>query len=210
MKKIFALIILIGLFTGCFYGNDENLFGEWLFNVDGTYTYVFYDDGTGERGFPETRHWFTWETRGERLKISHEQRVARHEIQNEVWTFEIEEDVLTITNNNNPVEEIQFSYFTAIMENNPGLVGIWSWEESETFTYVFNGDGTGTRGFPGEDDSFTWAANDSRLNIFRDNPRRNEIRGELWTFELNNDRLVMTSLQQEDFTNSYTKLAGDY
>jgi hypothetical protein len=213
MKKFFALILLIGLLAGCASGLDENLAGVWNWESDGAYVYMFHSDGTGERGFPETLDAFTWETRGSRLSISRE-RALRGEIRDESWTFEINEHGLTLTNSNRTPEdeEIQFTYLREITENNPALAGTWSWdfEGGEAFTYVFNEDGTGTRGFPNEGDSFTWTANDSRLNILRDKAQRDEFRGEFWSLELDDGKLVITSLQIEEYSFAYNKVNGGY
>jgi hypothetical protein len=202
MKKIFLLVLC--LLAGCASGgHDEALFGEWNWNADAAYTYIFNEDGTGERGFPETRDPFTWETRGERLNIFRE-NALHGEVRDEVWDYEIEDALFTITSRQR--EDVYHSYLPAVEGNNPALIGEWSLEEGGAFTYIFHDDGTGTRGFPDGSDSFTWSADDSRLNIIRDKPIRNEIRGELWTFELSGNRLSMTSLHKEDFTQSYISI----
>ena len=45
------------------------------------------------------------------------------------------------------------------------LVGTWAWDDSPAWTFVFNPDGTGTRGLPGQMTEFTWYADDFTLLI---------------------------------------------
>ncbi|MCL2225760.1 MAG: DUF5640 domain-containing protein [Defluviitaleaceae bacterium] len=208
MKKFFVLLFLVGLLAGCSAGHNEYLIGEWLWAEDGAYTYVFNYDGTGERGFPENMAEFTWSTNRSRLNISHE-TTARNEIRDEVWDFEIYEGVLTITNDNRTAIERghSFSYFPAILENNDALIGTWAWEDDQQLTYIFSADGTGTRGFPGENDSFTWAADNSRLNIIRYMAAQYEVRGEFWTLEQDGNRITITNSQIEDTSLSLVRVS---
>jgi len=48
------------------------------------------------------------------------------------------------------------------------LVGTWSWNDDAQWTFVFNPDGTGTRGLPGQMAEFTWYADDFNLFIHMD------------------------------------------
>lgn len=197
MKKFFASVVLPLVFfalTACGGGQDEALFGEWLWNADGAYIYVFNYDGTGERGFPETRETFTWNTNGDRLNISRD-RAFRREIRNESWTFEIADSVLTIENRN--VADVVHSYVFNDGEIYAALIGEWAWDLSPSYLYIFSSDGVGERGFPGEKSEFSWSVTDDRLFIERHAAPHGEIRGELWTFDLYDDTLTITSLQEE-------------
>ena len=205
MKKFIALVFLVVTLAGCAAEYDEALVGEWNWSADGAYTYLFNYDGTGERGFPETRDPFTWSTRGTRLNIIRESPM-RGEISDEIWEFEIYEYNLVIVNANHPPLNETHIYFPAVAGNNPALVGEWAWDGGEAFTYVFRANGTGTRGFSDEDDGFRWTADEGRLNIIRDSAGRGEIRGELWSFEIDGDTLTITNLQLEDASFSYIRI----
>jgi hypothetical protein len=200
------------MLTGCGESRDEYLIGEWIWVGDAAYSYVFNYDGTGERGFPETRDPFLWDTgvlgmmnMGVGGLNLHRGNALRGEIQDETWTYVIYENTLYVTNTNRGHSDRSYSYISAITGQNPALVGSWHWADGEAFTVIFNEDGTGTRGVPGENDSFSWAADDYRLVVLRDNPGRDEIRGELWVIEVEEDRLTLDSLQVEEYFFIYNR-----
>lgn len=207
MKKLFGIlaILVVGVLTSCGFmeGQDESLVGEWRWNAEGAYSYIFNEDGTGERGFPETRGTFTWSTRGDRLSITRD-RVMRREIRNEVWTYEIYDGILTKASRQEA--NVQFSYVFDDAEHNEALLGTWLWDLSENYTYVFNADGTGVRGFPDVRQPFTWTASDERLNIILARAPEGEIREEMWTFAVDNYTLSITSNQKEDLMRSYSRV----
>lgn len=70
----------------------EVLLGTWDWDWDDSYSYVFLPDGTGTRGFPNALEDITWFTDGDHLVISNL----------ESWTFNIVDDVLTITSRQVP------------------------------------------------------------------------------------------------------------
>ena len=72
------------------YANHE-LIGEWAWDLDGSFVYNFYADGTGTRGFTGRAAPFAWETIGDHL-------IIRQPPMDESWTFTITSDVLTIDN----------------------------------------------------------------------------------------------------------------
>lgn len=203
MKRIFAIIsiLAIGLLTACAGEQDEALFGTWRWDADGAYSYFFNYDGTGERGFSEVRETFTWSTSGDRLNINRD-RAGRREIRNEVWTYEIRDGILTIASRQ--AANTQHSYFADELGQYGPLIGEWSWDADESFLYVFNADGTGTRGFPA--DPFTWTTSGDRLNILRERAPHGEIRGEIWTFTISNGALTITSLQEIGMEFSYQRV----
>jgi hypothetical protein len=199
MKKnlttIALLVVVVFAFTACgASGQDENLVGTWRWVADGAYTYVFNYDGTGERGFAETNQTFTWATDGDRLEISRDQAMRR-EIQDETWTFFFFFYTLHMVNTKQ--EGVEFTYEREATDNPEELVGLWAWEADELYIVTLNGDGTGMRGRGSEAENFTWATDDggTRLNIIRDTAPAGLIRGEMWTFEITEYTLTLTSRQ---------------
>ena len=89
------------------------------------------------------------------------------------------------------------------------LVGTWEWDMNPDWRYVFNGDGTGTRGLPGYmHDSFVWWVNGSNLRIdmtagttFNSLYRNDES----WTFTINGNFLTLSSRQEIGMTWTYAR-----
>ena len=68
------------------------------------------------------------------------------------------------------------------------LVGTWSWDDNPEWTFVFNPDGTGTRGLPGYTADFTWYADEFTLFINMDGSHITEF----WQlFGLEDDALIL-------------------
>jgi hypothetical protein len=82
------------------------------------------------------------------------------------------------------------------------LLGLWRWDDRGDFTYVFNADGTGTRGFSDETETFRWAASGVNLNLNRD-ARDEYRRDERWTFVIDGDVLTISSRQEQGMVYSY-------
>jgi hypothetical protein len=209
MKKIFALICLTGILSGCVSGQNEEMVGEWLWRGDGGYTIVFNEDGTGERGFAENRGTFTWDTSGRRLRINHDKPV-RMVIQNETWTYRFDDNVLHITSRDE--NDVQYSYLKNTFEPYENLVGTWKWNNSDAHTYVFSANGTGFRGTPRAPERFTWSADRTVLNIFRNDTPHGERRGEMWALKMDGDTFTISPIDDNDdeedievITFSYTK-----
>ena len=86
------------------------------------------------------------------------------------------------------------------------LIGSWSWE-STNWLYTFNADGTGTRGAPGDRETFRWSNPQlGHLSLHRDNPQAGEIRVELWTYTITGNTLTIVSRQEAGVTFSYTRV----
>ena len=86
------------------------------------------------------------------------------------------------------------------------LVGTWTWDMDSSFRYVFNADGTGTRGFTGAIESFTWSTRSGdELRINRNNAPAGEIRNERWTYTISGDTLTIDSRQVSGMTFSYIR-----
>ncbi|MCL2572123.1 MAG: M28 family peptidase [Defluviitaleaceae bacterium] len=75
------------------------------------------------------------------------------------------------------------------------IVGTWVWDDNTQWTFVFNPDGTGSRGLPGQMREFTWFADDFSLLITMDGRDITEF----WElFGIDDDALVL-SLQWSNF-----------
>ncbi|MCL2392208.1 MAG: hypothetical protein FWC66_06300 [Oscillospiraceae bacterium] len=81
-------------------------------------------------------------------------------------------------------------------ENDPILVGTWSWDMDDSYTYVFNADGTGTRGFTGATETFVWSTDDDLLVIGL----------EQWTFTISDGVFTIDSRQVAGMTFSYNRV----
>ena len=82
------------------------------------------------------------------------------------------------------------------------LPGTWNWDMDDSYTYVFNADGTGTRGFTGNIEPFEWVTEvGSHLII--------TVRGgahESWTYAIVGDVLTIDSRQVPGMTFSYYRV----
>jgi len=87
------------------------------------------------------------------------------------------------------------------------LVGTWAWDEMAEWRYVFNADGTGSRGIAGiEVQYFIWSTDGTRLNIdLIGELSPLFIRDERWTFSISGDVLTIESLQVDGMVYSYIK-----
>jgi len=82
------------------------------------------------------------------------------------------------------------------------LVGNWAWDADETYTYIFNSDRTGIRGWPGETDTFEWYIDGTNhLIIFF--PDYNLA--ENWTYSVSGNVLTIDSRQAPGLTFSYIR-----
>ncbi|MCL2837410.1 MAG: hypothetical protein FWE00_11875, partial [Defluviitaleaceae bacterium] len=80
------------------------------------------------------------------------------------------------------------------------LVGTWNWDDNAFWQYVFNGDGTGTRGLPDSLDSFTWSIRGEghvRMNV------RGQTGNEEWNYTISGDILTLDSRQIAGMTYNY-------
>ena len=198
-KKFLAaavLVFAVFMLAGCA-SHYEDLVGTWLWRTDGLYSYTFNADGTGERGFPEGRETFTWSTAGNRLSVNRDYvRTTPREIRNERWTFELNDGVLTLDSRD--ATNVSHTYIRDDAGRANILVNEWTLDGAAGYRYIFNTDGTGTRGRPGETETFAWTTSDGRLNIFRHRAPIDEIRGEIWDYEIDHRALILTSRQYDD------------
>lgn len=203
-SKIFFLsgaVFIFGLFfSACSAQNDELLVGTWHRAEEGAITYTFYADGTGERGFPEDRQYFTWGTTASgRLNIDRV-GVAQGDggIREERWNYSIANGVLSLESRQ--VSGAEFVYVSAgaggLAEE---LFGVWHWDERTEFAYLFAEDGTGVRGIFRDEtaEEISWFTNHTRLHIYSPNATFG-VRGEMWTFSVDGDVLTLQSDQWPD------------
>ena len=79
------------------------------------------------------------------------------------------------------------------------LVGSWAWDLDSGFVYNFLEDGTGTRGFPWNIETFTWESTDEHLVI------RLLIMDESWTFSVSGIELTIENRQAPGMTWRYIR-----
>jgi len=91
-------------------------------------------------------------------------------------------------------------------EQDEALVGTWEWVFIDDYTYVFNADGTGTRGFTGAREGFTWSTNNDELRINRNSAPSGEVRNERWTYSIENNVLTIVSRHEAGLEYSYRRL----
>jgi len=90
------------------------------------------------------------------------------------------------------------------------LIGAWAWEELSSYQYLFEPEGFGWRGggiF--ELETFEWRAEGNNLLIDLTSgsnfEARNIINYERWTYTINNNRLTITSQQEQGLDYSYIR-----
>ena len=92
------------------------------------------------------------------------------------------------------------------------LVGTWVWTLDSNYQYIFNPDGTGTRGGgvnPVEEISWS-IPGDGRLTINREGDvPRGEIRREQWNYNIIGDVLTINSRQDPSQSHSYNRVGGN-
>ena len=95
---------------------------------------------------------------------------------------------------------------------NPYLVGTWFWNDDSRFEYTFNEDGTGIRGWFGDEHPFTWSTNGATLRIRcqASRPMFN-LRNERWGFYFEGNTVTLSSIQAIGVIYSYVRdgVVGD-
>ena len=132
-KKVAIVILAIMLMlcmivmAGCAGGNhadglenmfdksqiDHNLVGEWVWDLDREYTYIFNDDGTGMRSVtPGTLELFEWSVpeSGHLLVHSTTGRALQFDIELESWSYRITGDSFIV---NSRQSDLMFHYIRA-------------------------------------------------------------------------------------------------
>ncbi|MCL2360269.1 MAG: hypothetical protein FWC73_00465 [Defluviitaleaceae bacterium] len=180
---------------------DQAVVGRWVWDANEGYAYEFLADGTGRRGwYPELDN-FTWST-----TAADNHLMMHFGFLQESWTYTIVGDVMTLDSR----QEIGMTYsyvrwdgdFVAAedidLTGHP-LVGRWAWDQDSSYIYIFEDDGTGTRGFAGNRYDIYWVAYDEYL--FMDVGTMVEE----WVFEIVDGVLTIVSLQAADLTWSYIR-----
>ena len=169
------------------------LVGTWLWNSYTRWTYVLNDDGTGIRGTAEENEAITWSVAGETLRINRQGDVPSGEISNERWTLDLSGDYFTI-DSQQVTREMSFTRGGVLGDVSADIVGTWAWEDGIQWTYVFEADGTGTRGWPGEMETFYWGAVDGVLRMeFTGQMQVGTFQNEWWAYTINDGIIRLES-----------------
>ena len=176
----------------------NGLIGFWLWN-DGpsVYIYNFEENGLGNRGFfcdgldpnfvPQVEE-FQWTVNDGVLTFDFgDQNI-------ELWSYEISNGLLTLTSQ--LIEGLIYTYVRLIEEEYVELyqewIGVWYWEEYDSWYYEFLPEGRGSRpAFPLGRENFNWA-------ITADGGLLLAVEGglfEVWSFEIEEQVLTLTSRQ---------------
>ena len=197
MKKVlFALAIILtaGLLTACESPQqDPSLLGNWSYENNAGWQYELNSDGTGQRGVHLEIDTFKWSTRGDNRLILDFGAGYR----DDDWNYIIEGNRLTLTRRDGARET--FSYLK--VEHNADVVGTWEWDYDDSYKLIYNADGTGSRGFTGEIDSFEWFNADDRIVV-----NGGTVYEELWNYSISDDVLTIDSRQVAGMIYSYNKV----
>ena len=75
--------------------SDNDLIGDWEWDIDGNFIYLFNADGTGHRGYSNELEEFEWTIVNGNLYLEFD-FIAMFEVEFERWSMTIEGDVLTL------------------------------------------------------------------------------------------------------------------
>jgi hypothetical protein len=188
---LFSFILMLGLVTGCGerqdgVHRDDRLVGVWVWDINADYSYIFNNDGTGERGGAGLHplQEFVWSVTEENYLTLN----FGEEFIDDVWEYSINDYVLSLTNRS---DGRFFEYFK--VDQNLALTGTWSLESDTQHIFTFNDDGTGERTYAPEFDSFSWFTSENLLIINSDPHGR--VLDEHWTFSIDEDVLTLDSRQ---------------
>jgi len=184
------------------------LVGTWEWEGDTNWQYNFNYNGTGVRGMPGNLEAFDWRIPSPGLLMIYTNDFAYYES----WDYSIATNGWLVLYSN-IWDGVMYEYIRAGTQPpatagqiDPTLVGSWTWDEDANYIYIFNNDGTGTRGWFGFEETFTWSIPDSgQLNIYRDHAPLGEIRNERWNYTIVGNVLTMDSRQVAGLTFSYIR-----
>jgi len=179
---------------------DEALTGTWRWNEYSGYSYVFNTDGTGTRGFSSEPENITWSTTETRLVINGE-KDDNYRF-SERWTYTINNGVLSVENQQS--EDMKWSGIFDSMQQDSALLGEWIWEDERAvgeYLYIFNADGSGTRGLEDGIEEIVWSSTDNFLVIHL--PEFNHW--ERWEYTIDGERLTLDHYDYEDIIYHYVR-----
>jgi len=184
---------------------NEALLNTWHLEGGGE-TLVLNEDGTGTRGTAGDMESITWSTTGNRLDIRSRQQAWG--VEWERWTFTVTDYSLNL--NSQQATGLSLDYrLDSGGQQSVDLVGTWRWDDYGGYIYVFDADGTGTRGFIDDMETFTWSTSDDTLYVNRDQAPLSEIRNERWTFTIANYALTLNSQQERNLVYTYLFDSGE-
>jgi len=182
---------------------DHALIGSWLVANEGTISDLvinFNADGTGSRGNATLMEEITWRVRSENeIEITNDRgRPERERFAISGGTMHMAgtsfirtQDVLgSVANNPDNIDEL--------------LAGTWQWTADNRFLYRFRADGTGYRGFPDDEQVFTWIIEGNRslvLTFYEENFV------EFWTLIMDGNLITLDSNQMQEMRFSYERVS---
>jgi len=174
----------------------QELVGTWFWEDSVFWTYVFHEDGTGFAGWVFEEFEFNWGVSGNVLRIEVLGYLPKYAHRIETWRFNTEDSLLHLTT---PDSEV-FSYYMdhRNWETDPTLVGTWAWLDYFNWVYVFNPDGTATRGPYYDYMEFTWGVYGDEVRYFYDGKLFDS-----WFFSFINGHLRLESRYDTDIVFYY-------
>jgi hypothetical protein len=121
------------------------------------------------------------------------------------WDFTITDYALMLRSNQVFGVTYHYTWAEFIGEAEPALVGTWIYDNYTNWSTVFNEDGTGRRGTPGEMHTFAWGVAGDALHIRRQGEVYRYVRNEMWYFDATGDYLLLESQTEEGRSDRYTR-----
>jgi len=158
---------------------------------------------TGSEGYEEFLNWDMYP--GFSSSIVHTEFDCFHfinetwpnKIGDSMWTFSVFlEYLLAAEFDYENLPQIDVNIFEPVereevdLTNHP-MVGTWTWDDNPEWSYVFNADGTGVRGLPGQMVEFYWYADDYDVFIDMENGNITEI----WQLLFVDDEMLILGMQ---------------
>jgi len=214
MKKLVITVSAITILfaamlslTGCdSQGINPDLVGTWVMDNDLGITMTLNESGGGRRGGVPGEA-FDWTASDRELRINRRNAPSR-EIQNERWNFTLEGDVLRIESRQQTGLVRYHIRDGSVGEVEPAVVGTWTWDDNLFWEYIFNADGTGTRGFYDDITNFDWGVVDGIIRMRLRGVPVGYINNEHWNFTINGDSLRLESRHNTNRVFSYTRDNG--
>jgi len=182
----------------------EALVGTWTSNQYFSWRYEFNSDGTGLRGEFDDTIRISWGTIGNIVILQHyEEDIEDDVFRVERWEFSFVDGFLRMECAQGTNDLWFYSRCYGPGEVYQPLVGIWSWDDDARWQYIFNADGTGRGGMPGDTYTFDWGVNNGQLRLF--------YMGSMFDMldmQMSGDALQLLSSHSPDLPFTYTR--SDY